>query len=69
MFNALGWPHPHGLQVGLDMTTGRRGRTFLCSFAVGDLYDNVNGLCPRCRLHRVSNIIARDDPYLVTLLG
>jgi len=44
MFNAVGWPH--GLQVGLDMTTGRRGRTFLCSFAIGDLYENFNGLLP-----------------------
>ena len=28
----------------MDMTTGRRGRTFLCSFAIGYLYENLNGL-------------------------
>jgi len=26
--------------------TGRRGRTFLCSFVIGDLYENFNGLLP-----------------------
>jgi len=40
MFNAVCWPH--GLRVGLDMTTGRTW--FFCSFAVGDFDENFNGL-------------------------